>query len=190
MAQLKKNTSSYGGSLVRCVTACSSKPCPLSNSFEGRQHHSTSPCILEDTSRFRYTFRNGQPLAIRVAHMVRETVALNHMNVRWYVFGDDDTVFFPHNLAKTFAKYNHQLWYYIGAGSEIYQQNKDFGFKMAFGGAGFAISYPLAKVLAKVFDSCIERCPHLWKGFQDLHLLGRARCWLNKRARLSSGNID
>ncbi|KAL4346686.1 hypothetical protein GQ457_17G023540 [Hibiscus cannabinus] len=70
MAQLKKNTSSYGGSLVRCVTACSSKPCSLSNSFGGRQRHSTSPCILEDTSRFRYTFRNGQPLAIRVARSI------------------------------------------------------------------------------------------------------------------------
>ncbi|GMJ06384.1 hypothetical protein like AT1G05280 [Hibiscus trionum] len=119
-------------------------------------------CISEDTSRFRYTFRNGQPSAIRVARVVLETVNLNHTNVRWFVFGDDDTVFFPHNLAKTLSKYDHRLWYYIGAGSEIYQQNKDFGFKMAFGGAGFAISYPLAKVLAKVFDSCIERYPHLY----------------------------
>ncbi|KAK8493325.1 hypothetical protein V6N12_000538 [Hibiscus sabdariffa] len=129
-----------------------------------RDDNATLPptCISEDTSRFRYTFRNGQPSAIRVARVVRETVALNHTNVRWYVFGDDDTVFFPHNLAKTLAKYDHRLWYYIGAGSEIYQQNKDFGFKMAFGGAGFAISYPLAKVLAKVFDSCIERYPHLY----------------------------
>ncbi|KAH9744414.1 hypothetical protein KPL70_003695 [Citrus sinensis] len=33
---------------------------------------------------------------------------------------------------------------------------------MAFGEAGFAISSPLAKVLAKVFDSCVERYPHLY----------------------------
>ncbi|KAM6572709.1 hypothetical protein CsatA_016789 [Cannabis sativa] len=119
-------------------------------------------CISGDTSRFRYTYRGGYRSAIRVARVVSETVALNHPDVRWYVFGDDDTVFFPENLVKTLSKYDHGLWYYIGTNSEIYEQNAFFGFGMAFGGAGFAISYPLAKVLAKVFDSCIERYPHLY----------------------------
>ncbi|XP_028796564.1 uncharacterized protein LOC114752009, partial [Neltuma alba] len=98
----------------------------------------------------------------RVARVVAETVALNHSDVRWYVFGDDDTVFFPENLLKILSKYDHELWYYIGAHSESYEQNRFFGFGMAFGGAGFAISSSLAKVLAKVFDSCIERYPHLY----------------------------
>ncbi|KAJ8749249.1 hypothetical protein K2173_018728 [Erythroxylum novogranatense] len=119
-------------------------------------------CVSADTSRFRYTFRNGLRSAIRVARVVVETVALNHSNVRWYVFGDDDTVFFPENLVKTLSKYDHGLWYYLGTNSEIYEQNRIFGFEMAFGGAGFAISYPLAKVLAKTFDSCIQRYPHLY----------------------------
>ncbi|KAM5580725.1 hypothetical protein ABKV19_010116 [Rosa sericea] len=119
-------------------------------------------CISGDTSRFRYTYKGGLRSAIRVARVVSETVALNHSNVRWYVFGDDDTVFIPENLVKTLSKYDHELWYYIGANSEIYEQNRIFGFGMAFGGAGFAISYPLAKALAKVFDSCIERYPHLY----------------------------
>ena len=119
-------------------------------------------CISGDTSRFRYTYRGGYRSAIRVARVVSETVALNHPDVRWYVFGEDDTVFFPENLVKTLSKYDHGLWYYIGTNSEIYEQNIVFGFGMAFGGAGFAISYPLAKVLAKVFDSCIERYPHLY----------------------------
>ena len=129
-----------------------------------RDDNSTLPpiCVSEDTSRFRYTYRGGLRSAIRVARVVLETIALNHSNVRWYVFGDDDTVFFPENLAKTLSKYDHRLWYYIGAGSEIYEQNRIFGFEMAFGGAGFAISYPLAKVLTNVFDSCIERYPHLY----------------------------
>ncbi|KAL0444055.1 UNVERIFIED_CONTAM: hypothetical protein Slati_2128200 [Sesamum latifolium] len=119
-------------------------------------------CVSGDTSRFRYTFRNGLRSAIRVARVVSETVALNHSNVRWFVFGDDDTVFLPENLVKTLSKYDHGLWYYIGTNSESYIQNKLFSFEMAFGGAGFAISYPLAKVLAKVFDSCLERYPHLY----------------------------
>ncbi|KAI4322568.1 hypothetical protein L6164_022247 [Bauhinia variegata] len=119
-------------------------------------------CVSEDTSRFRYTYRGGDRSAIRVARIVAETVALNHSDVKWYVFGDDNTVFFPENLVKSLSKYDHELWYYIGAHSEIYEQNQLFGFRMAFGGAGFAISAPLAKVLAKVFDSCLERYPHLY----------------------------
>ncbi|KAJ1404357.1 hypothetical protein SESBI_26668 [Sesbania bispinosa] len=119
-------------------------------------------CVSEDTSRFRYTCKGGLSSAIRVARVVKETIALNHSDVRWYVFGDDDTVFFPENLVKTLSKYDHGLWYYIGAHSEVYEQNRLFGFGMAFGGAGFAISSSLAKVLAKVFDSCLERYPHLY----------------------------
>ncbi|RDX61829.1 hypothetical protein CR513_59898, partial [Mucuna pruriens] len=121
-------------------------------------------CVSEDISRFRYTYpgRGGMRSAIRVARVVKETVALNHSRVRWYVFGDDDTLFFPRNLVKTLSKYDHGLWYYIGANSESYKQNWFFGFGMGFGGAGFAISSSLARVLAKVFDSCIERYPHLY----------------------------
>lgn len=33
---------------------------------------------------------------------------------------------------------------------------------MAFGGGGFAISAPLARVLARVLDSCLDRYPHLY----------------------------
>jgi hypothetical protein len=33
---------------------------------------------------------------------------------------------------------------------------------MGFGGGGFAISYSLAKVLARVLDSCLVRYAHLY----------------------------
>ncbi|GKB99796.1 uncharacterized protein Tco_0985933 [Tanacetum coccineum] len=118
--------------------------------------------ISDDTSRFRYTWRGGLRSAIRVARVVSETVALNHSNVRWFVFGDDDTVFFPENLVKTLSKYDHDLLYFVGSSSESFAQNRYFSFSMAFGGAGFAISYPLAQTLAKVLDSCLERYPHLY----------------------------
>ncbi|KAM3395398.1 hypothetical protein P3S68_004404 [Capsicum galapagoense] len=127
-------------------------------------------CISEDTSHFKYTHKGGTSSAIRVARVVSETVALNHSNVRWFVFGDDDTIFFPENLVKTLSKYDHGFWYYIGTNSESFMQNKFFSYEMAFGGAGFAISYPLAKVLAKVFDSCIERYPHLYGSDGRIHV--------------------
>ncbi|XP_058773835.1 uncharacterized protein LOC131648059 [Vicia villosa] len=120
-------------------------------------------CVSEDTSKFRYSYKGGLRSAIRVARVVKEIVGLNnHSNVRWYVFGDDDTIFFPENLVKTLSKYDHNLWYYVGAYSENYEGSHTFGFGMAFGGGGFAISASLANVLSKVFDSCIERYSHLY----------------------------
>ncbi|OVA10913.1 Protein of unknown function DUF604 [Macleaya cordata] len=119
-------------------------------------------CISGDTSHFRYTHRGGHRSAIRIARVVLETVSLNHSDVRWFVFGDDDTLFFTENLVKTLSKYDHNQWYYIGANSESFVQNKYFSFEMGYGGGGFAISYPLAKVLAKVLDSCLTRYPHLY----------------------------
>jgi hypothetical protein len=63
------------------------------------------------------------------------------------------------------SKYDHTKMYYIGSNSESHLQNILFSYNMAFGGGGFAISYPLAKLLAKMQDSCIARLsfpPPLW----------------------------
>lgn len=118
--------------------------------------------ISEDTSQFRYTHKHGYRSFIRVARIVYETVNLNHSDVKWYAFGDGDTVFFAENLVKTLSNYDHELWYYVGTSSEIYEQNQGNAFEMGFWAAGFAVSAPLAKVLAKVFDYCLERYPHLY----------------------------
>ncbi|KAL1817535.1 hypothetical protein ACET3Z_020109 [Daucus carota] len=148
--------------LMRGCVFLETRP-PANQSLDQDYENSLPPvCISRDTSQFRYTFRGGPRSVIRVARIVSETVALNHTNVRWFVFGDDDTMFFADNLVKVLSKYDHDLWYYIGSNSESYTQNTVFSYDMAFWGAGFAISYPLAKVLANVFDSCIQRYPHLY----------------------------
>ncbi|KAL6554061.1 hypothetical protein OROMI_019734 [Orobanche minor] len=152
-----------------CVFLESDQPDATNTDHDHGAESLPPTCVSEDTSRFRYTHRNGIRSAIRVARVVSETVKLNHSDVRWFVFGDDDTVFFTENLAKTLSKYDHDLWYYIGTNSESYAQNKIFSFDMAFGGAGFAISYPLAKVLAKVFDSCLDRYHHLYGSDGRIH---------------------
>jgi hypothetical protein len=76
--------------------------------------------------------------------------------------GDDDTIMFiTHNLVQVLFKYNHTQPFYVGyAGyaSKIHCQNIIFSYEMAFGGAGYAISHPFAKELAKIQDSCIQRC--------------------------------
>lgn len=118
--------------------------------------------VSQDTSKFPYTYRGGLRSAIRVARVVKEIVDRNDGGVRWYVFGDDDTVFFVDNLVKTLAKYNHERWFYVGSNSESYEQNVKYSFEMAFGGGGFAISHSLARVLATVLDSCLVKYAHLY----------------------------
>ncbi|KAI3780807.1 hypothetical protein L2E82_10798 [Cichorium intybus] len=119
--------------------------------------------ISADTSRFPYTFPRGLRSAIRVARIVKEAVESNESeDIRWYVFGDDDTIFFTENLVKVLSKYDHERWFYIGSMSESYEQNSQHSFNMAFGGGGFAVSRSLGRVLARVLDSCLMRYPHVY----------------------------
>lgn len=118
--------------------------------------------ISQETSAFPYSFKGGFRSAIRLARIAKEIVELAESDVRWFVFGDDDTIFFVDNLVKVLSKYDYTRWYYIGTNSESYFQNAKNSFDMAFGGGGFAISRSLADVLAKVLDSCLFRYAHLY----------------------------
>ncbi|KAH9324956.1 hypothetical protein KI387_005134 [Taxus chinensis] len=125
--------------------------------------------ISEDTSRFQFTHPNGYRSAIRVSRIVSETFRMGLPDVRWFVMGDDDTVFFTDNLVKVLGKYDHNQYYYIGSNSECAEQNAVHSFHMAYGGGGFAISYPLAKALANVQDECLGRYSALYGSDQRIH---------------------
>nr|XP_017249670.1 PREDICTED: uncharacterized protein LOC108220418 [Daucus carota subsp. sativus] len=83
-------------------------------------------------------------------------------DVRWFVMGDDDTLFVVDNVVRVLRKYDHNQFYYIGSCSESHTQNIHFSYNMAYGGGGFAISYPLAKALERIQDACIQRYPGLY----------------------------
>ncbi|KAG8065930.1 hypothetical protein GUJ93_ZPchr0004g39931 [Zizania palustris] len=118
--------------------------------------------ISSDTSSFPYTHRRGHRSAIRISRIVSETFRLGLPGVRWFVMGDDDTVFFPDNLLTVLNKFDHRQPYYIGSLSESHLQNIYFSYGMAYGGGGFAISRPLAEALARMQDGCIRRYPALY----------------------------
>jgi hypothetical protein len=118
--------------------------------------------ISGDTSQFKYNNSKGHRSAIRISRIISETLRLGMENVRWFVMGDDDTVFFPDNLVRVLQKYDHNHYCYIGSSSESHLQNIHFSYDMAYGGGGFAISYPLAKALEKMQDPCIQRYPGLY----------------------------
>lgn len=118
--------------------------------------------ISGNTSRFRYTNKRGRRSAIRISRIVAETFRLGLSDVRWFVMGDDDTVFLPENLLAVLSRLDHREFYYIGSQSESHLQNIFFSHGMAYGGGGFAISYPLAAALSKMQDRCIQRYPELY----------------------------
>ncbi|XP_016496692.1 uncharacterized protein LOC107815598 [Nicotiana tabacum] len=118
--------------------------------------------ISGNTTKFLYTNRQGNRSALRISRVVSETLRLGLKDVRWFVMGDDDTVFVVDNVVRVLSKYDHNQYYYIGSSSESHIQNIFFSYAMAYGGGGFAISYPLAKELEKIQDRCIQRYPGLY----------------------------
>ncbi|XP_013666085.1 uncharacterized protein LOC106370635 isoform X2 [Brassica napus] len=82
--------------------------------------------------------------------------------VRWYVTGDDDSLFFVDNLVDVLSKYDHTRQHYIGTNSETIKSNAYFGFNMGFGGAGYALSYALVEALVVKLDECVEKYHFIW----------------------------
>ncbi|XP_050230181.1 uncharacterized protein LOC126679235 [Mercurialis annua] len=125
--------------------------------------------ISEDTSRFRYTNPTGHPSGLRISRILLETFRLGLPGVRWFVLGDDDTVFNVDNLALVLSKYDSSQMVYVGAPSESHSANTYFSHSMAYGGGGIAISYPLAEALSNVLDDCIDRYHKLYGSDDRLH---------------------
>ena len=125
--------------------------------------------VSEDISNFTYTNPTGHPSGIRIARIVQEAFKLNVPGVRWFVMGDDDTVFAADNLLRVLKKYDWRELYYIGNPSESHSSNTYFSHGMAFGGGGIAISYPLAQALSAMLDDCLERYPFLFGSDDRLH---------------------
>ncbi|XP_058099394.1 uncharacterized protein LOC131243818 [Magnolia sinica] len=118
--------------------------------------------ISEDISRFHDYAKHAMPFAIRMVRVVLESFRADMDNVRWYVMVDDDTVLVLDNLVEVLAKYDHNKYFYIGGNSECISQNTDHSFEMAFGGAAYAMSFPLVKALARILDDCLKRYQTLY----------------------------
>ncbi|KAK8488719.1 hypothetical protein V6N13_130542 [Hibiscus sabdariffa] len=125
--------------------------------------------VSDDISGFRYTNPTGHPSGLRISRILSESFRLDLPNVRWFVLGDDDTVFNVDNLVAVLNKYDSSEMLYIGTPSESHSANAYFSHSMAFGGGGIAISYPLAEALSGFHDDCIERYPKLYGSDDRLH---------------------
>ncbi|KAI3791924.1 hypothetical protein L2E82_05792 [Cichorium intybus] len=124
--------------------------------------------VSENTTQFEVYSRHVRPYVIRIVRTIIEVFRERDKDVRWYVLGDDDTVFFVDNLVELLGRYDHTKYYYIGGVSECVKSNFDFSFEMAFGGAGFALSYPLVEALVANLDKCIGIYPFYYVSDQIL----------------------
>ncbi|GAQ79695.1 hypothetical protein KFL_000360110 [Klebsormidium nitens] len=118
------------------------------------------PKVSEDVSRFA-SFPKARAHAVRIARVVVEAARLDLPGVRWFVMGDDDTIFCLENVVDLLSRYDHRAQLYIGSQSESQYANLKHGYGIAFGGGGFAVSAPLAAALRASMDACIKRYPEL-----------------------------
>ncbi|GLT93054.1 hypothetical protein SLE2022_108600 [Rubroshorea leprosula] len=128
---------------------------PHKNQDRNRTNISVPPRLSSrDWTKFKFSSSRS---AVRIARIIRDSFNEKLPNVRWFVMGDDDTVYFTENLVSVLAKYDHRQMWYIGGNSESVEQDTMHSYGMAFGGGGFALSYPLAEKLVRILDGCIDR---------------------------------
>ncbi|KAJ4724297.1 Glycoprotein-N-acetylgalactosamine 3-beta-galactosyltransferase 1 [Melia azedarach] len=118
--------------------------------------------VNEDISRVKAYEKIRKSFQIRVFRTILETFREGDKDVRWYVMADDDTILFVDNLVEVLAKYDHTQSLYIGTNSDCVTSNFYASFNMAFGGAGYALSYPLVEALATKLDTCMEKYQNLY----------------------------
>ncbi|KAL8055519.1 hypothetical protein ABFX02_04G061300 [Erythranthe guttata] len=122
--------------------------------------------ISDDLTEFLKQNKPKAPIMIRMVHAIMEIFKEineknNNLDIRWFVMGDDDSVFFVDNIVDVLAEYDHTKYYYIGGQSEFVLSNYWFSFQQGFGGAGFMLSYRLAKALAMGMENCLRRYAYL-----------------------------
>nr|VDD33953.1 unnamed protein product [Brassica oleracea] len=119
--------------------------------------------VNEDLKKLKIYPKLRNRIHTRIYRSILENYRLKQdQDVRWYVTGDDDSVFFVDNMVDVLSKYDHKEKHYIGMFSETIKSNFYFSFDMAFGGGGYALSYPLVEALVEELDNCIERYYYIW----------------------------
>ncbi|GAA0172393.1 glycosyltransferase [Lithospermum erythrorhizon] len=121
--------------------------------------------VSENLTNFLQETGATAPVMIRMVHGImeafRQAETEKGLDLRWLVMGDDDSIFFVDNIVELLASVDHNKYYYFGGQSEYILSNFWFSFNQGFGGAGFMLSYPLAKALANDMENCLRRYAHV-----------------------------
>ena len=129
----------------------------LDQETNSTQTNKNVPAVMVSSPEWtRFKFSSSRS-AVRIARVISDSVKLRLPRVRWFVVGDDDTVYYTDNLVSVLSRYDHNQMWYIGGNSESVEQDVMHSYDMAFGGGGFALSYPLAERLVSMLDGCLDR---------------------------------
>ncbi|THG23415.1 hypothetical protein TEA_017515 [Camellia sinensis var. sinensis] len=121
--------------------------------------------ISEDNTKILEITKHDATM-VRIARGILETFREGDKGVRWYMMGDDDSIFFIDNIVEVLDKYDHTKYVYIGGHSESALPNFIHSYEMGFGGAGVVFSYPLVAALVPKLDDCIKRYPFIFAADQ------------------------
>ncbi|CAN8236604.1 unnamed protein product [Cochlearia groenlandica] len=123
--------------------------------------------VSEDPKKLKIYWKRKKTVHVRIYRAILETYRLKQDDgIRWYVMGDDDSLFFLDNIVEVLSKYDHNEKHYLGTYSESTKSNVRLSFEMGYGGAGFAISYPLVEALVARIDECGARYHNIWAADQ------------------------
>ncbi|KAI9078271.1 hypothetical protein K1719_039773 [Acacia pycnantha] len=117
--------------------------------------------VHENVTKLKIYKKFPSPIQVRILRSIVKTMEERDENVKWYVMTDDDTVMVIENLVRVLSKYDYTKEMYVGMNSETVLSNSYFSFEMAFGGGGFALSYPLMEALVDNLEGCMGRYSHL-----------------------------
>ncbi|XP_047942570.1 uncharacterized protein LOC125189326 [Salvia hispanica] len=118
--------------------------------------------VSDDLTKFLQETNARAPIMIRMVHGIMEVVReMRDTNLRWVVMGEDDSIFFVENMIDVLGGFDHRKYYYLGRNSEFINTNYWFSFNQGLGGAGFILSYSLAKAVANDMENCLRRYAHL-----------------------------
>lgn len=135
--------------------------CPLVQVYYHCQKISPPYKVSTNITKLVQDSQHVAPIQDRMVHGIMEIFEQEHEGVRWLIMGGDDSIFFLENIVDVLGKYDHNKYYYFGASSKCILSNFWDSFNQGYGGAGFIMSFPLAKSLANDIESCLRRYPFL-----------------------------
>lgn len=116
-----------------------------------KEHIRVSSCTKHD-----WWYRTKMDFHTRLAWSIWDLFDQGLTDVDWFIVTDDDGMWFIDGLLEVLSKYDPLGLWYLGNWSEDFQQVLIHG-HMAYGGGGYAISYPLAKMLYDTMAECLPR---------------------------------
>ncbi|CAF0957707.1 unnamed protein product [Rotaria sordida] len=127
---------------IRCLIIFESKDLQSKNSIKQYLANKGISCKIQTSNITRYEERYLE-LIQQAWYSSNTSSYINMKTIKWFAFGDDDTIWFLNNLLQTLQQYNASNLIYLGNISDKLKAVQYHGTDFAYGGGGFLLSRPL-----------------------------------------------